>query len=41
MNGSLTENREENDDDGDCRVGRRHGGVSVVVGRSLSMGGAI
>ena len=40
-NGSLTENGEENDNDGDLRVDGRHSRVSVVVGARLSVGGAI
>ena len=41
MTGSLTDNREENDNAGDCRVGGRHSGVILVKGGHSSVGGAI
>ena len=38
MNGSMTENGEENDYARDLRVGGRHSGVSVVMGGDFERG---
>ena len=35
---NMTENGEENDNAGDCRVVGRHGGVSMVVGVAFERG---
>ena len=41
MTSNLTEKREENENSGDCEVDGSHRGVSVVMNRCLSVGGAI
>ena len=41
MTDNFTLNGEENNNNGDCGVGGRQDGVSVVMGERSSVGGAI